>query len=118
MGFSAGGTLAVSVAYSCEGESRPDFLAPIYAQYDWALKKQVVPQDAPPIFLLAATNDQLGLAQHSVRIYQDWIAAKKSAELHLYAQGGHGFGMRTQSLPTDRWIELFADWMQVQGLVE
>jgi acetyl esterase/lipase len=118
MGFSAGGTLAVSVAYNYAKESRPDYLVPIYAQYDWALKKQDVPEDAPPIFILAATDDQLVLAENSVRLNQDWISAKQPAELHLYAKGGHGFGMRRQNLPTDQWIERFADWMKVQGLVD
>src|SRR5688500_7912579 len=56
----------------------------------------------------------IGLAPHSVRIYNDWTAA----ELHLYSTGGHGFGMRTQNLPSDRWIELFANWLEVQGLLQ
>ena len=58
----------------------------------------------------------LKLASHSVGLYQDWTAQHKSAELHLYAKGGHGFGMRTQNLPTDRWIERFHDWLGAQGL--
>src|SRR2546426_218857 len=70
------------------------------------------------MFILAATDDPLGLAPQSVALYQDWTAAKKSAELHLYSKGGHGFGMRKQSLPTDHWIERFADWLEVQGLLK
>jgi acetyl esterase/lipase len=118
LGFSAGGTLAVSVAYNCEQDTRPNFLAPIYAQYDWALKKQEVPEEAPPIFVLAASNDQLGLAPHSVRLYQDWTAAKRPAELHLYEKGGHGFGMRKQNLPSDQWTDRFSDWMQLKGFLD
>ena len=118
IGFSAGGTLAVSAALTCTTKSRPNFIAPIYAKYDWALNQSQVPSDAPPIFLLAATDDQLGLAADSVQIYQDWLAAKKPAELHLYADGGHGFGMRRQNLPSDRWIELFAAWMKTRGLID
>lgn len=114
MGFSAGGTVAASVAFNYAAESRPDFVAPIYLQYDWTIKKDV-PTDAPPMFILAATNDPLGLAPHSIRLYNDWIAAKKPAELHMYSTGGHGFGMRKQNLPSDRWINLFADWLGVQG---
>ncbi len=68
------------------------------------------------MFILAATND--GLAPHSVALYQDWTKAKKSAELHLLAKGGHGFGMRKQNLPSDRWIERFADWLDGQGLLK
>ena len=116
IGFSAGGTVAASVAYNYTPESRPNFVAPIYLQYEWAIK-QGVPGDAPPIFILAATDDSLGLAPHSVALYKDWTAAGKSAELHLFAQGGHGFGMRKQQLPTDRWIERFAEWMDAQGFL-
>jgi len=42
----------------------------------------------------------------------------KSAELHLYSKGGHGFGMKKQNLPTDHWIERFADWLELQGLLK
>lgn len=116
IGFSAGGTVTASVAYNYTAATRPDFVAPIYLQYDWTIK-DAVPADAPPIFILAATNDQIGLAPHSIRLYNDWVAAGKSAELHLYATGGHGFGMRTQNLPSDRWIELFGGWLAMQGLL-
>jgi len=117
IGFSAGGTVAASVGYNYSSESRPNFVGPIYLQYEWTVK-QGVPADAPPMFILAATDDLLGLAPHSVSLYKDWTAAGKSAELHLYSKGGHGFGMRKQQLPTDRWIERFADWMEAQGFLK
>jgi hypothetical protein len=37
--------------------------------------------------------------------------------MHIYAQGGHGFGMRKQGKPSDHWIERFAEWLQGQGLL-
>lgn len=117
MGFSAGGTVTGSVVYNYTAESKPNFAAPIYLQYEW-VPRSSVPEDAPPIFMLAATDDQLGLAPHSVQLYSDWNTAGKSAELHLYAQGGHGFGMRTQNLPSDRWIDLFIDWLNVKGFID
>jgi acetyl esterase/lipase len=118
IGFSAGGTVAVSAAMNYTAASRPNFAAPIYPAYNWAIKSKGVPADAPPAFILAASDDPLGLAPQSVSIYQDWIAAGKSAELHLYSKGGHGFGMHQQHLPTDHWIERFADWLEVQGLLK
>jgi len=118
IGFSAGGTLAVSVAMNYTAETRPNFVAPIYPAYEWAIKGNGVPADAPPAFLLAASDDPLGLAPQSVTIYQQWIAAGKPAELHLYSKGGHGFGMRQQHLPSDHWIERFADWLDMQGLLK
>lgn len=116
IGFSAGGTVAASVAYNYTPESRPDFAAPIYLQYEWAIKGKV-PEDAPPMFILAASDDQLGLAPHSVNLYNDWTKAQKPAELHLLAKGGHGFGMRKQNLPSDHWIEIFGSWLEGQGLM-
>ncbi len=47
-----------------------------------------------------------------------WINAKRSAELHIYAKGGHGFGMSKQDLPSDSWIERFADWGKDQGFMK
>ena len=92
----------------------PNFSAPIYLQYDWAINSGV-PATAAPMFLLAATDDPLLLAPHSVRLYNDWVAAGQPTELHLYARGGHGFGMRVQNLPSDRWIELFWNWLVASG---
>jgi acetyl esterase/lipase len=116
MGFSAGGTVAAGTAYTYTSESRPDFVAPVYA-YTGTLKESVVPSDAPPIYLVAATDDQLGLAPHSIELYNKWIAAGKPAELHMYAKGGHGFGMRRQNLPSDTWIDRFGDWLEAEGLL-
>jgi hypothetical protein len=36
----------------------------------------------------------------------------------MYARGGHGFGMDSQHLPTDTWIERFGEWLDVQGLLK
>lgn len=116
MGFSAGGTVTASVALNYNAESRPDFVAPVYA-FMGAVKETPLPKDAPPLFVVAATDDQLGLAPDSIRLYNQWLLAKKSAEIHMYSKGGHGFGMRQQNLPSDRWIELFGEWLMVQGLL-
>ncbi|MEP6682356.1 MAG: SGNH/GDSL hydrolase family protein, partial [Parafilimonas sp.] len=51
-------------------------------------------------------------------LYNHWTEAKHSAELHLYAKGGHGFGMRVQNIPTDNWIDRFGDWLQLQGFAK
>jgi acetyl esterase/lipase len=117
IGFSAGGTVTASTAFNYNAENRPDFVAPVYAYMPASLQSDV-PADAPPMFLTAATDDQLGLAPHSVDLYNKWVAAKHSAELHLYAKGGHGFGMRVQNIPTDTWIDRFYDWLGVQGFLK
>jgi len=117
MGFSAGGTVTASTVFTYTPENRPNFAAPIYPFFPKPMIG-TVPSDAPPIFIVAATDDGFGLAPHSVDLYSQWISTKHDAELHMYARGGHGFGMDSQQLPTDTWIERFAEWMDVQGFLK
>jgi acetyl esterase/lipase len=114
IGFSAGGAVTASVAFQYAPEGRPAFVAPIYGSM---LKDAPVPADAPPMFIAAATDDSLGLAPASIALYQKWTGAHKSAELHMYAKGGHGFGMRQQNIPTDHWIDRFTEWLQLEGFL-
>jgi acetyl esterase/lipase len=117
IGFSAGGTVAAGAALHYAPEGRPAFVAPIYAAASM-FKEIPVPDDAPPIFIAAATDDNLGLAPDSIALYQKWVDAHKSAELHMYAKGGHGFGMRKHEIPTDHWIDRFADWLQLENFLK
>ncbi|HEY4306046.1 MAG TPA: alpha/beta hydrolase [Gemmatimonadaceae bacterium] len=117
IGFSAGGTLAAALAFQYNHDSRPAFIAPIYA-FTTPIKMDAVPSDAPPMFVAAATDDQLGLAPASVALYSKWIAANKPAELHVYAKGGHGFGMHKQGTPSDTWIDQFGSWLTFQGFLK
>jgi acetyl esterase/lipase len=117
IGFSAGGEVAAGAGFEYKPEGRPAFVAPIYAAAT-AFKDAAVPADAPPMFLAAATDDQLGLAPDSILLYEKWSAAHKSVELHMFAKGGHGFGMHTQNIPTDHWIDRFAEWLDLQGFLK
>jgi len=116
IGFSAGGFIVAQVAVQYASEGRPAFVAVIYGGLDF-FRDAHVPPDAPPMFIAAATDDELGLAPQSIAVYQKWTNAHKSAELHMYAKGGHGFGMRQQNIPTDHWIDRFADWLQLEGFL-
>jgi predicted peptidase len=117
MGFSAGGTVTSSSLFNYTKENRPDFAAPVYPYFPKEMQGEVA-ADAPPLFITAASNDGLGLAPHSVDLYSKWLSTKHDAELHMYTKGDHGFGMRKQNLPTDSWIERFAEWLDVQGLLK
>lgn len=117
MGFSAGGGVTVGVAFGYKPESRPAFVAPIYEGGN-DTRSLTVPADAPPMFIAAATDDNLGLAPVSLALYRQWTLANKPAELHMYAKGGHGFGMRQQNIPTDHWIDRFADWLELEGFLK
>jgi acetyl esterase/lipase len=115
MGFSAGGNVTVRVALTDDPAARPDFLAPIYATLS-GVDLGAAPEGSGPMFLVAATDDELGLARDSIALYDAWRRARLPVEAHMYARGGHGFGMRTQHLPSDTWIDRFLDWFDATGL--
>lgn len=110
MGFSAGGTLTMSVLQTASDANRPNFVAPIYL-YKKAVLGTQIPSNRIPIFIAAASDDNLGLATHSVDLYLEWLKAKQPAELHMYVKGGHGFGMRKMNTPTDYWTMDFEHWL-------
>jgi len=113
MGFSAGGRVTAGVALEHDAQSRPNFAAPIYG----ALWEDItVPADAPPLFMALANDDELAV-EPGLALYSAWRAAGHPVELHIYAQGGHGFGMRKQGLPADHWIDRFGEWLQIQGFL-
>jgi acetyl esterase/lipase len=118
LGFSAGGTVTMGVAYQYDKETKPLFAAPIYPFISEDLANAKVPDDAPPLFICAASDDQLKLATHSSNLYSKWHMAGKQAELHMYAKGGHGFGMRKQNLPSDKWVERFYEWLRMQKYIK
>lgn len=113
MGFSAGGYVASWVALQNDPESRPAFVAPIYAALFGGFS---VPAGAPPMFLAFATDDPL-IVPSGLPLYAAWREAGQRVELHAFSQGGHGFGMRQNGLPSDHWIDLFHAWLKAEGFL-
>ena len=109
MGFSAGGAVTMGVAYNYAEMNRPDFLVPVYAWTD-AMPVKTPKKDSPPMIVICASDDPLGLAPGSVELYNSWYKAKLNVALHMYSKGGHGFGMRKKNLPSDSWIDRFYEW--------
>ncbi len=114
LGFSAGGYLAVGVATQYTAESRPDFAVPIYAV---SPANYTVPADAPPVFAAVAQDDNERMTTSATALMNDWKKAKVPVELHVFADGGHGFGMNKKGKSCDAWTGLLADWMQRRGLL-
>ncbi|MDC1048564.1 alpha/beta hydrolase [Flavobacteriaceae bacterium] len=110
MGFSAGGAVTMESAYTSTSRNQPNFIAPIYPWMD-IVDKQKVPLNKPPVFVSCANDDPFKLAASSVKIYQDWILAGAKAELHMFSNGGHGYGMNKIDAPVDRWSQLLIDWI-------
>ncbi len=71
---------------------------------------QITPQ-TPPTFLVHAGDDGAVPVENSVRFYQNCIKNKVPAEMHLYAKGGHGFGMNNKTTE-DKWMERLANWLK------
>jgi len=110
IGFSAGAFLVADVAVDPQGPP-PAFVAPIYGG---ETRGKPVPADAGPLFTVIAHDDRMLF--HMVEgLYLDWSAADRSAELHIFARGAHGFGMVKQGLPSDRWIDLLDAWLSDRG---
>lgn len=131
LGFSAGGQLT---AWTCLSTKRyydpidkaddvpfqPNFAMLIYAggliDKGGALKPEfTVTKDAPPMFFVHATNDN---SENSVALYAACKKANVPAEMHLYASGGHGFGMNKIPHPAATWPERAAEWMTARGYLK
>jgi len=117
LGFSAGGAVTMGVGYNYSQDNKPDFLVPVYP-WTSAMPVKECRSDAPPMLIICATDDPLGLASGSIELYSSYLKAGKKIGLHMYAKGGHGFGMRKQGLPSDTWISRFYDWAVAEGITE
>ncbi len=81
----------------------------------FSLQTQITAQ-TPPTFLVHAQDDSVVPVQNSLLYYQGLLAAGVPSEMHLFAQGGHGFGVRIPAaLTTTQWPTLALRWMQAQG---
>lgn len=115
MGFSAGGAVTMGVSFNYSEANRPNFIVPVYP-WMTVVGDYEVPQDAPPMVVICASDDPLGLARPSTDLYTAWLINGKNAGLHMYSKGGHGFGMKTQNLASDHWISQFHQWALTEGL--
>lgn len=70
--------------------------------------------DSPPAFLVQAEDDPIGV-HNSLALYDALLSAHVPAEMHLYAAGGHGYGMRPTALPVTRWPEPAEVWLKGIG---
>ncbi len=76
-----------------------------------------IPADAPPHFLLHAEDDDAVPVENSLRLHAALRARKVPVEMHLFANGGHGFGLRKAvGKPVEIWPELWRAWARTVGL--
>ena len=144
IGFSAGGHMVAATSTHFEKRAyaavdaadqescRPDFAIALYPGHlspfqpddpgSWRHENQlelnpniVVTSNTPPTFLLQAQNDPVDDIRNSMAYSLALRNAKVPVELHLYAEGGHGFGLRRTKFPITEWPELVGTWLRGIG---
>jgi acetyl esterase/lipase len=135
IGFSAGGHMVAATSTHFDKRSypavdaadrescRPDFAIACYPGHLWdrdeglKLNPNVpVTSKTPPTFLVQAEDDHVDGVEQSLTYY---IALKKAGvpvEMHLYAQGGHAFGLRRTKFPITAWPQLVETWLNTIGI--
>lgn len=130
LGFSAGGHLSAAISNHFEQRlydpidaadklsCRPDFSVVVYPGYlalsgqNFAPNADIHPTaDTPPTFIVQAEDDP-GHVENAVVYFMALKKAKVPAELHVYAQGGHGYGLRRTALPVTAWPQAVETWLR------
>jgi acetyl esterase/lipase len=136
LGFSAGGHLAAALSThfdkriydpidaADELSCRPDFAVIIYPGYLAIAEQNFAPnadihvtEQTPPTFLAQAEDDPVHVENSNV-YFLALKNAKVPAEMHLYAQGGHGYGLRRTELPVTAWPQLVETWLHTIKILQ
>jgi acetyl esterase/lipase len=135
LGFSAGGHLVAAVSThfdrrvyaavdAADQEScRPDFAVALYPGHLFDYRKDSlnadlhVTRDTPPTLLVQAENDNVDGPSNALFYYIALKDAGVRAELHLYAEGGHAFGLRRTAFPITAWPRLVETWLHTIGMI-
>jgi sugar phosphate isomerase/epimerase/acetyl esterase/lipase len=129
LGFSAGGALAAladirfdrgkaDATDAIERQScRPDFVGLVYP--GWRPMDITAPQDAAPAFLTSAGLDDASHAKQTVEFHNSLFNAGVQSDLHIYAHGGHGGGIRPRDgIPFGSWPKRFEEWLADLGMLK
>jgi acetyl esterase/lipase len=131
LGFSAGGHLVAAISThfekrlyppvdAADKEScRPDFAVALYPGHmlehtsrNFQLNPYIpVRRQTPPTFLLQAEDDPVDTVNNSLVYYIGLKKAGVPVEMHLYAHGGHAFGLRRTKFPITEWPQLVQKWL-------
>lgn len=138
LGFSAGGHLVAAISThfeprlyqsvdAADREScRPDFAVAVYPGHlsltdnSIALNPDIashITRQTPPTFLLQNEDDHVDRVEDSLSYYVALKMAGVPVEMHLYAQGGHAFGLRRSKSPATVWPQLVETWLGSIGMV-
>ncbi len=129
LGFSAGGAVITMIAYAPGGgdpaatdpidrlNGKPDFQMLVYPGGNLP---GTIPPDAPPAFLLVASDDEYGCDKVALDLYRKLHAAGIRVEAHFLAQGKHAFNMgdRSNLASVKTWPQRMADWLNDSGYLK
>jgi len=135
LGFSAGAHLAAALSTHYDKRlydpidaadqltCRPDFAVIVYPGYLALADKNFAPNadinptaQTPPTFIVQAEDDPVHV-ENAVVYFLALKNAKVPAELHIYAQGGHGYGLRRTALPVTTWPQAVEVWLHTIGIL-
>jgi acetyl esterase/lipase len=138
LGFSAGGHMVAAMSThferrlypavdAADQEScRPDFAVAIYpghlslADNSFGLNPDIdrnITRQTPPTFLLQDEDDHVDRVEDSLSYYAALKRVGVPVEMHLYAQGGHAFGLRRTKFPITGWPQLVETWLRTIGMI-
>jgi acetyl esterase/lipase len=136
IGFSAGGHMVTATSTHFDQRSypavdaadhescRPDFAIACYPGHMWDRGEDLnlnpnvpVTTNTPPTFLVQAEDDHVDGVEQSLVYYKALKKAGVPVEMHLYAQGGHGFGLRRTKFPVTTWPQLVETWLRTIGMI-
>ena len=136
LGFSAGGHMVVAISNHFEKRlyapvdaadsvsCRPDFAIAVYPGHlatharPTTLNPDIrVTKQTPPTFLLHAQDDRLNSVDNVLVYYAALKKAGVPSELHLYAKGGHAFGLRRTDSPITAWPHLVEEWLETIDMI-
>lgn len=113
LGFSAGAMLGLATCRPDHLGERPDFLGAIYP----SLAPMAVASAPPPLFVAIAADDPLWNGV-DYGLVKGWRSAGVAPELHVYASGGHGFGMGASGTTSQAVMPAFHSWLRCGGWLE
>ena len=87
------------------------------AETAWSLDTYA-DKDAPPTIIFASADDAITPPGHGILLFQTLVAAGASAELHLFRDGGHGWGLGRPDQVISQWPELFEAWARSLKIIE
>jgi acetyl esterase/lipase len=130
LGFSAGAHLSAALSTHFDKRlydpidsadqlsCRPDFAVIVYpgylalAEQSFAANPEIHPTaETPPSFIVQSEDDPVHV-ENATLYFLQLKNAKVPAELHIYAEGGHGYGLRRSALPVTAWPKLVETWLR------